>query len=71
MQRRATVHVVVSGESLWKIARTEAAVQSTTAYEEPTDARVSDVVKRLRMANRALRTSTTVRPGQRLRVPAL
>lgn len=70
VQRRATVHVVARGESLWKIARTEAAVQSRTAGE-PSEARVRAVVRRLTDANPALRRSTVLQPGQRLRVPAL
>lgn len=68
--RRSTAHVVARGESLWKVARTEAAVQSPR-YEEPTDRRVAQVVDRLRAANPALRRSTALRPGQRLTVPAL
>ena len=70
VQRRATVHVVARGESLWKIARTEAAVQSGSSAE-PTDRRVAQVVERLREANPAVRRSDTLRVGQRLAVPAL
>lgn len=73
VQRRGTLHVVAPGESLWTIARTEAVVQSPTHLwrEEPAPARVQEVVRRLRIANKALRSSTTIRPGQRLSVPAL
>ena len=70
VSRRATVHVVARGESLWKVARTEAAVQSSS-HAEPTQARVRQVVERLKAANPALRRSTLLRPGQRLTVPAL
>lgn len=68
--RASTVHVVARGESLWKVARTEAAVQSTSSAE-PSDRRVAAVAERLRAANPALRRSTVLRPGQRITVPAL
>lgn len=68
--RRTTTHVVAHGESLWKIARTEAAVQSPRDAE-PSDRRVAQVVEQLRAANPALRRNTTLRPGQRMSVPAL
>lgn len=68
--RRSTTHVVARGEWLWKVARTEAAVQSAR-YEEPSYRRVAQVVERLRAANPSLRRSTVLRPGQRITVPAL
>ena len=68
--RRSTTHVVARGESLWKVARTEAAVQSRRDAD-PADGRVAAVVEQLRAANPALRRSVVLRPGQRLTVPAL
>ncbi|MBS44766.1 MAG: hypothetical protein CMH83_16700 [Nocardioides sp.] len=62
------VHVVVPGDSLWRVAEHALPRRHGTA---PTPAEVLDLVRRLHRTNRAVvgHDPDLVHPGQRLRVP--
>ena len=69
---RPSSHVVVRGEWLWQIARTELTVQGPT-FARPSDTAVDRAARRLHQVNRRAIGSDPdrLRPGTRLVVPPL